>query len=115
MKNLVKELQAQFDTMCATNKLFRSSITGQTVWELYLNGFLPKNNRIFRDPESTEHNCNLCKNFIRRYGNIVAVDSNNNIISIWDNVTTKEYLESAKEISKKLQEASIVDIFMETY
>lgn len=115
MKNLVKELQAQFDTMCATNKLFRSSITGQTVWELYLNGFLPENNRIFRDPESTEHNCNLCKNFIRRYGNIVAVDSNNNIISIWDNVTTKEYLESAKEISKKLQEASIVDIFMETY
>ena len=115
MKNLVKELQAQFNVMCATGKLFKSSITGQTVWELYLNGFLPENNGIFRDPESTEHNCNLCKNFIRRYGNIVAVDSNNNIISIWDNVTSEKYLKSAKEISEKLQEASIIDIFMETY
>lgn len=115
MKNLVKEIQAQFEIICTTGKLFRSSISGQNVWELYLNNFKPENNGIFRDPESSEHNCNLCNNFIRRYGNIVAIDSNNEIITIWDNITTVEYLDSAIAISKALKEAKIADIFLETY
>jgi hypothetical protein len=68
-----KLIQAQFDKMCATGKLFRSSVTGQRVWELYINGFEKKYNPIFRDPESSVNNCNLCKNFIRRYGNVVAI------------------------------------------
>lgn len=115
MKNLTKELQERFNSMCSLGKLFRSSITGQEVWDLYLSNFLPKDNSIFRDPESSEHNCNLCNNFIRRYGNVVAIDTNNNIITIWDNVSIDEYIEPAKSISSKLKQSSIVDIFMETY
>ncbi len=75
MTELVKVMQAQLDQMVHTGKLFRSTLTGQQVWDMYIRGFEPKHNPIFRDPESTVHNCNLCKNFIRRYGNIVSVDN----------------------------------------
>lgn len=47
-----KLIQAQFSKMCATGKLFRSSVTGQQVWDMYLNGFTPEHNPIFRDPNS---------------------------------------------------------------
>ena len=57
-----------------SGKLFRVELSGQQVWELYLNSFPPEANPIFRDPSSSSHNCNHCKNFIRRYGNIVSVD-----------------------------------------
>ena len=115
MVEFVKVIQAQFDKMCASGKLFRSSLTGQKVWELYINGFLPEHNPIFRDPNSTMHNCNLCNNFIRRYGNIVSVDENYNIITMFDVEAPEEYAEVSKSLSKALKKASIGDVFFETF
>ena len=112
IKDVQKELQAQFKLMCQTGKLFRSSVPGSEIWDMYLKSF--KQDPIFRDPESSEHNCNLCKNFVRRYGNIVAV-IDNKIVTIWDSVTGEEYLNSANTISKKLQKAKIQDVFFETW
>lgn len=110
-----KKIQAQFDRMCATGKLFRSSITGQQVWDLYINGFEEKHNPIFRDPESSTFNCNLCKNFIRRYGNIVAIDENYNIVSIFDVDAPEEFMFVSYSISNVLKKAKISDVFFETF
>lgn len=74
MEQLNKLIQAQFDKMCLTGKLFRVELSGRELWDLYLSSF--ENDPIFRDPTSSEHNCNNCNNFIRRYGNIVAVGCN---------------------------------------
>jgi hypothetical protein len=113
MKEFNKVIQAQFDKMCKTGKLFRSSLTGQQVWDLYLKGF--DKDPIFRDPESSVHNCNLCNNFIRRYGNIVSIDENYNIMTIFDVTTTEEYQNSADKASLALRSAPIVDVFFETF
>ena len=67
MEKLNKKIQSQFDTMCQTGKLFRVEMSGQQVWDLYLSSFKKENDPIFIDPESSVHNCNHCKNFIRRY------------------------------------------------
>lgn len=113
MKEFNKVIQAQFNKMCETGKLFRSSITGQQVWDLYLKGF--EKDPIFRDPESSVHNCNLCNNFIRRYGNIVAIDDKFEIITMFDVIAPEEYQNSADVISKALKAAPIVDVFFETF
>jgi hypothetical protein len=116
MISFVKVVQSQFDKMCAAGKLFRSSLTGQQVWELYINGFEKKHDPIFRDPESSTHNCNHCKNFIRRYGNIVAIDEDYNIVTMFDvDVDVpEEYISVAKSISKALKNATISEVFFET-
>lgn len=113
MKNLTIKIQAQFDKMCKTNRLFRSSLTGKEVWDLYLSSF--EKDPIFRDPESSEHNCNLCNNFIRRYGNIVALDENYNIMTIFDVETSGEYEPVVKALSKKLKNSTIGEVFFETF
>lgn len=38
--------------MCATGKLFRVDITGDKVWEIYLNAF--EQDPVFRDPNSSQ-------------------------------------------------------------
>lgn len=114
MQELTKLLQAQFDRMCKTGKLFRVAVTGQQVWDAYLAGFTNEQDPVFRDPNSTSHNCNNCNNFIRRYGNIVAFDDELNIMTIFDVECDEEYYDTISGLSSKLSAAPIKDVFFET-
>lgn len=115
MTEFTKQMQAQFDKMCATGKLFRSALTGQQVWELYISSVEKKHNPAFRDPDSSTYNCNLCKNFIRRYGNIVAVDADYKIMSLFDFEPNEEYFTVCNTLSKALRKSPIADVFFETF
>lgn len=110
-----KLIQAQFDRMCATGKLFRSSLTGNQIWDLYISSFKQQYNPIFRDPSSSTYNCNLCKNFIRRYGNIVAIDEDYQVITIFDIDAQEEYKEVSENITKAIKLSAISDVFFETF
>lgn len=112
MESFTKQVQENFNKMMKTGKLFRSSLTGYQIWDLYLKSF--KNDPIFRDPDSSSHKCNTCKSFLRRYGNIVSVDKSYNIISLFDGVTEEEYKPSADALSKALRESTIANVFIET-
>src|SRR5690554_2104597 len=114
MVNLNKQIHAQFDKMCKTGKLFRVELSGQQVWDLYLKSF--ENDPVFRDPSSSEHACNTCNNFIRRYGNIVAVDmSSGKLMTLFDVDGYDEYVPVVKALSKKIKKSKIVDVFFETF
>lgn len=113
VKEFNKKLQEQFDKMCATGKLFRVALAGSVVWELYLKSF--ENDPIFRDPNSSEHNCNTCNNFIRRYGNIVSIDENYNTTSIFDFTIKGEYAPVVKALSHEIKRYKVSDVFFETF
>lgn len=117
MKEFSKAIQTQLDKMCGTGKLFRSSMTGQQVWDLYIGSFTPEQNPVFRDPNSSVHNCNLCNNFIRRYGNVLAIDENNKLMSIFDVQlpSDSEYYGVAKALTQALTSSKVVDVFFETF
>lgn len=109
-----EKIQQRFDQMCATGKLFRVDITGDKVWEIYLNAF--EQDPVFRDPNSSVHNCNLCNNFLRRYGNIVALDGNFKIMSIFDiEIEDQEYKSVVRELTNAIVRSKIKEVFFETY
>lgn len=111
--SLIKE---QFALMCKTGKLFVSFISGDTLWDLYLNSFAPQDNPIFRDPNSSSNNCNRDKHFIKTYGNIVAVDDNNNIITMFDiDVEGSSYYNSVTAVNNALKVALITSVFAIEY
>ena len=116
MKQLTKEIQNQFDKMCQTGKLFRTDVSGDAVWKMYLESF--QDDPKFRDPESSIHNCNYCKNFIRRYGNIVAI-VDGELVSIFTNLNVlnfgDEYLPSMEACDTLVINSKIVNVFFETY
>ena len=111
--DVYKQFQAQFNSLSERGKLFRSTVTGRQVWETYMRGF--GEDPVFRDPQSSEHNCNTCRNFFERYGNIVAVDEDLNIITMYDGETSDEYRESFRLMSELLKGAPIGGVFVETF
>jgi len=113
MKEFNNKLQKQFDQMCKSGKLFRVEMTGQQVWELYLNSF--DQDPIFRDPASSTHNCNLCNNFIRRYGNIVSISEDYSITTMFDVEIDGEFLPVSKALSKAIKSSPISEVFFETF
>lgn len=110
-----KQLQKKLDEMASTGKLFRSTLTGYEVWDLYISSFSVKNNPIFRDPTSTSKNCNHCKNFIRRYGNIVSLDENYNVVTIFDVDGGDEYKDAVAAITSAIKSSGVKDVFYETF
>lgn len=117
MQKLNQKIQKQFAKMCATGKLFRVQLSGESIWKLYLKSFNEEDNPVFRDPSSTSKNCNNCNNFIRRYGNIVAIDVDNDfaISTIFDVKCDEEYAKTVKALSKAIKGSKITEVFFETF
>lgn len=113
MKKFRKQMQQQLEIMTVTGKLFRANISGNKIWNIYLSSF--DKDSIFRDPEKTIHNCNHCNNFIRRYGNIVAIDEHNNIITLFEFKGVKEFEPVSVALNNALQSVTIKNVFFETY
>jgi hypothetical protein len=116
-KQFADLVSQQFQQLQKTGKLFRSSVTGDELWNMYISSFKPGDNPVFRDPDSSEHNDNLDKSFIRRYGNIVTIDENYNIITIWDLSLPEDnkYYQPTSKMSQLLKSKPISDVFFETY
>ena len=115
MINFNKQIQKKFNTMQLTGKLFRVKLTGYQIWDLYINSFSKEDNPKFRDPLSSSKNCNHCKNFIRRYGNIVSIDADYKVSTIFDVETKDEYKHVAEVLSKAIKESQIENVFYETF
>lgn len=116
MKELSSLLQKRFDEMCKTGKLYRSSISGEKLWQVYLGAY--QNPPIFRSTESNVHNCNYCHTFFRQYGNIIALDKDLGVMSIFDInpiEIPEEYRDAIVTVSNYIhQEEKIGSIFVET-
>ena len=65
--------------------------------------------------ERTEHDCSCCRSFIRAVGNVVAITSKNEIVTIWDiDVADKEpaYQAVADALAKLVKSKAIENIFL---
>lgn len=109
-------LSAQFDAMCATGMLFRADITGDEIYDLYLQSFPDGADPVFRDPNSTEHSCNNCKNFMRRYGNIVSVGTGGMLDTMFGLKDIEApYREVASVLNATIASKPIASVFFEDY
>lgn len=65
-----------------TPNVFVTAVGPDDLYALYLASFPEGTNPLFKT--KTEHECSCCKQFIRRAGNIVAVDDDKTLRTIWD-------------------------------
>ena len=103
-------MQDQFALMLVTAEtLFLTGVEKDALWEAYLASF-PEGSNPMRK-ERTEHDCNACKQFIRPFGNVVAI-VNNQLVSIWDFEMDGPYGVVAKAMSKLVKSAPIAEVFV---
>jgi len=113
-KQFNKQIQKQFAKMCATEMLFKVNVSWDELWDTYLLSF--EDEKIFRDPDSSTHNCNCCKSFIKRYGNIVAIDSKGDLMSLFSDLgDVGEYSAPSIACDDLIKNAQISGVFFETY
>ena len=110
--NLFRDpVAAKFNDMVKAGMVIvRTNIPGDVLYEHYLDSYPTEHNGIFR--ERREYDGNYDKNFIRRLGNLVGIDENGDIHTIWD-VTTVDYFQIvADALDKKVREASLDSPFL---
>lgn len=118
MKHFRVQMQQQLDVMAVTGKLFRANINGDEVWNTYLDAFDKDpfdKDPVFRDPEKTIHNCNHCNNFMRRYGNIVALTDEGNIITLFGFKGVGEFESVSALLNTIILNSGISNVFFETF
>lgn len=99
----------QFETM-KDKQLFRTDVEKEMLWLTYLESFPEGSNPMFR--ERTEHDCQCCKSFIRAVGSMVTIDSNLELISIWDCDVEEPYKTVAKAMSELVKDAPIKNVLL---
>lgn len=107
---VVKEsIRRNFDKM-ANGQLFTVELDKDVLWNLYLDSFPEGTNPIYKTRR--EHDCNCCKSFIRRVGNVVAIDQNLNLVSIWDIKTDEVFQPVVNALSQFVKKHAIHNMFL---
>lgn len=111
-KDFSTVVEAQYNKMVAdTNAtLVRVAVDLDELWNLYLNAYPQNANGIFR--ERRAYDCNCCKNFIRRVGNLVALNDTE-ITSVWD-VTVPGYFQDVANVMAEYVKAQRIDTIYAT-
>ena len=116
MVKFIDGLKEHFKTMCSSGKLFRTNIPGKEIYELYLASFPTGTDPVFRSPDSTTHTCNNCSNFVRRYGNIVSLNENFEIVTLFSYSGFEgERKEVAAKVDALIKTKIIENVFFETF
>jgi len=92
--------------------LYRVTIDKDILWDTYLKSFPPGTDPIFR--ERTEHDCQTCRSFVKNMGSIVAINSDNELVSLWDIEIDGFYKIVADTLSALIKSCPIENIFLHT-
>lgn len=99
MNTFIKFQKAIYDHIrvltSAGYSLVKTSVDTEEMWEYYQSSFPEGTNPMLK--ERREYDCNNCKHFVRRMGNVVAIDPNTfKKTSIW-NVQVEGYYQNVAQ------------------
>ena len=100
------------DMFDSRSKLFVVATDKDVIWDLYMDSFPVGTNEIYR--VRREHDCSCCKNFIRTFGNVVAIQGNK-VVTIWDFDAQSEVFQLAVDaLADYVRNLPIADVFVTT-
>ena len=113
-KDFKLKVEKKFQELVDNNDvLFLTDVEKDTIWDKYLSSFPNGTNNIF--VERGEYECNTCKQFLRPYGNVVAINKDGELTSIWDIEVDGYYQEVANELSKLVKSKQVRDKFISKF
>jgi hypothetical protein len=103
-----KAVNARYNLM-GRGELFKVDV--EDLFATYLASFPAGTDPIFR--VRTEHDCNCCKQFIRRLGTLVAFDDDGDRITVWDDYANlpEPYRTVSAALAAVVHQAPIISVF----
>lgn len=109
-KRFKEIIQKQVESLLDRPTLFLTAVDKDKLYELYLSSFPAGTNNLYI--ERTEHDCTACKQFIRTFGGVVAIEANK-LVSVWDvEGLDSIYAPVAAAMSAYVKSTAIADQFM---
>lgn len=103
-KEVQKNVLQRLDLLLKEKCLFTVDVSREEIWDTYLNSFTEETKQ--------GNNCNCCRSFLRQYGNIVSVDSEGNLMTLWDFNVEGEYKKAIKNLHKLISGRKIVSTYL---
>lgn len=109
-EQFARKIENKFTSMSSQETLYVMEVSKDKMWEHYQDAFPAGTNDIYI--ENRVHDCNCCKQFMRKMGNVVAI-IDSEIVSIWDVPDLEgEYKIVAQAMSNLIKSAKIRTIFL---
>ena len=105
-------IAGSFQRFVKGGAVFVTDVKGDDLYGAYLAAFPEGTNPIFK--KNPEHDCSCCKNFIRRVGNVVIINGEGRVHTIWDDAAENAphpYSEVAKALRDKVLAHPIDGLF----
>ena len=110
-KKMQSQLQEYFDDyFLKEDFLFRLDCDVGEVWNLYLDSFPPEIKGIYY--EKPWHDCQRCWSWFRTMANVVMIDDNYEIKTLFDFETIPEYRDVFKTLDEFLKTKQVKDLFL---
>lgn len=77
-----ERVRTHTDSLLAASQLYVVDLDPDLLWQTYLESFPPEKNRVFR--KNREHDCSVCRSFVKRFGSVVAIGPDFRLRSVWD-------------------------------
>lgn len=104
VQNKLKEMEQ------SGKEFFETNVSKDEMWDAYLEAFPSNENKIFR--KRREYDCSCCRHFIKQIGNVVVINDDLTLTSIWDVETGDEVFDKVcSELSETVKSAPIIDVF----
>jgi hypothetical protein len=107
-----KIVATSFQSIVKASQVFVTGVDGDALYARYLSAFPEGTNPFFK--KATEHECSCCKHFIRRAGNVVIINDQGHILTVWDAAAEKApypYNRVADELRFAVATADISDLY----
>lgn len=110
-KKMQTQLQEYFDDFFSKEDyLFRLDCKAQDVWNLYLDSFPTEIKGIYH--EKPWHDCQRCQLWFKTMANVVMIDDNYEIKTLFDFETIPEYSEVFRILNDYLKTKRVGDLFL---
>lgn len=107
-KKFADKIEAKFNKMAQAGTLYQTD-QSDAIWDAYLAAFPEGTNPIFI--ERTEHDCQCCRQFVRRVGSVVSIQ-NGKPVTIWNvKGLLAPYDTVAKQLHELMSGAKITSVF----
>jgi hypothetical protein len=103
-KKMKEQMQKNFlEVINGQDVLYVTDVEKDVIWNTYLNAFPPE--------EMQFHNCNSCRQFLKPFANVVAIE-NNKLVSIWDFECEAPFDQVVKSLNDLVTSAPIKNVFV---
>lgn len=109
-KKFAQAVRTRFDEIRATGTLYEVTMDRDEMWAIYLSAFPAGTDPIFR--ERTEHDCSCCRHFIRDVANVVTINDDLSVNTIWDVSAEYPYNVVASAMAEHVRTKAVENVFL---